>query len=359
MLRIGVLGALDAIHRGERHGRGSGSRRPSPAQRARAAAGGPGPGRLGRSAGGRPVERRATAAGDRRAAGVRLASAACPGAAAGAPHSPAVVLVSEPPGYAVRLPVAAVDAWLFESLVRQAGDDDRSENARALSQRGARICGGDRRTASSPPNHGRSPRRPGWTGCAPSPRSAGVRPSCAPGDANEAVMAAEPLTREHPLREEGWRLLAMGLYAEGRQADALTALRRARDILADELGMDPGPALLQVETDVLAQRLAVPVARSAAARTGPRRPVGSTARWTPRQRQVRRSPVPRPRQAQPTTTTAASAAFGHAAAPAAAPPTPSRTPLRRSSAGTTNSTPCIRWRPRPPTIRSAGRADRR
>ena len=60
------------------------------------------------------------------------------------------------------------------------------------------------------------------------------------GDANEAVMTAEALTREHPLREEGWRLLAMGLYAEGRQADALTALRRARDILADELGMDPG-----------------------------------------------------------------------------------------------------------------------
>ena len=80
---------------------------------------------------------------------------------------------------------------------------------------------------------------------------------------------------QHPLREEGWRLLAMGLYAEGRQADALTALRRARDILADELGMDPGPALLQVEADVLAQRLAVPVARSAAARTWAPPAVGS------------------------------------------------------------------------------------
>ncbi len=70
-------------------------------------------------------------------------------------------------------------------------------------------------------------------------------------------MAAEALTREHPLREEGWRLLAMSLYAGGRQADALDALRRARDILAEELGMDPGPALLQVETDVLRQRLAI------------------------------------------------------------------------------------------------------
>ena len=49
----------------------------------------------------------------------------------------------------------------------------------------------------------------------------------------------------------------MSLYAGGRQADALDALRRARDILAEELGMDPGPALLQVETDVLRQRLAI------------------------------------------------------------------------------------------------------
>ncbi len=79
------------------------------------------------------------------------------------------------------------------------------------------------------------------------------------GSATDAVLAAEVLTSENPLREEGWRLLAMSLYASGRQADALTALRRARDILADELGLDPGPALLQVETDVLTQRLAIPV----------------------------------------------------------------------------------------------------
>ena len=45
-----------------------------------------------------------------------------------APRTPASVLVSEPPGYAVRLPTAAVDAWRFESLVRRAGDD--ADNAR-------------------------------------------------------------------------------------------------------------------------------------------------------------------------------------------------------------------------------------
>jgi DNA-binding SARP family transcriptional activator len=48
---------------------------------------------------------------------------------------------------------------------------------------------------------------------------------------------------EHPLREESWRLLALALYDAGRQGDALAALRRAREVLADELGLDPGEGL--------------------------------------------------------------------------------------------------------------------
>src|SRR5262249_45031439 len=41
--------------------------------------------------------------------------------------------------------------------------------------------------------------------------------------------------------------------ASGRQGDALEVLRRARRVLRDELGVDPGPALRQLERDVLAQ----------------------------------------------------------------------------------------------------------
>ena len=41
--------------------------------------------------------------------------------------------------------------------------------------------------------------------------------------------------REHPVREESWRLLALALYDAGRQGDALAALRRAREVLTDEL----------------------------------------------------------------------------------------------------------------------------
>ncbi|MFJ7076885.1 BTAD domain-containing putative transcriptional regulator [Streptomyces sp. NPDC098781] len=74
------------------------------------------------------------------------------------------------------------------------------------------------------------------------------------GALHEAVAEADTLTREQPLREEGWRLLALALWANGRQGDALAALRRARDGLRNELGVDPGPQLVELEEAVLQQR---------------------------------------------------------------------------------------------------------
>ncbi|HEU0212493.1 MAG TPA: BTAD domain-containing putative transcriptional regulator [Jiangellaceae bacterium] len=53
------------------------------------------------------------------------------------------------------------------------------------------------------------------------------------------VAELEAMVREHPLREESWRLLALALYDACRQGDALAALRRAREGLAGELGLDP------------------------------------------------------------------------------------------------------------------------
>ena len=75
--------------------------------------------------------------------------------------------------------------------------------------------------------------------------------------AAEAVAAAEVLVRQQPLREESWRLLALGLWAGGRQAEALAGLRRARRHLATELGLDPGPALVELEDAILGQRMEV------------------------------------------------------------------------------------------------------
>ena len=84
---------------------------------------------------------------------------------------------------------------------------------------------------------------------------------------HEAVAAElEGLVREHGLRERLWGQLMLALYRCDRQSESLRAYQRARDLLADELGLDPGPALRELERQVLAQdpALAAPVLTSRA-----------------------------------------------------------------------------------------------
>lgn len=73
------------------------------------------------------------------------------------------------------------------------------------------------------------------------------------GEHAEAVAELEQLVREHPLREQLWALLVRALYRSARQGDALAALRRAREHLADQLGVDPGLELRRLEAAVLRQ----------------------------------------------------------------------------------------------------------
>ncbi|MFD6636827.1 BTAD domain-containing putative transcriptional regulator [Micromonospora chalcea] len=58
---------------------------------------------------------------------------------------------------------------------------------------------------------------------------------------------------EHPLRERLRIQLMLALYRSGRQPDALRVGRRGREILVDEYGLDPGPALTELETAILRQ----------------------------------------------------------------------------------------------------------
>ena len=71
------------------------------------------------------------------------------------------------------------------------------------------------------------------------------------GEQAASVPDAERLVREAPLRERRWVLLATALYRSGRQADALAAIRAARDRLAEELGVEPGAQLSELELGIL------------------------------------------------------------------------------------------------------------
>jgi predicted ATPase/DNA-binding SARP family transcriptional activator len=79
----------------------------------------------------------------------------------------------------------------------------------------------------------------------------------------EVTGELEGLTGEYPLRERLWRLLVLALYRAERQADALAAYRRARDMLTAELGLEPGEELQRLEQAVLRQEVppAAPTAR--------------------------------------------------------------------------------------------------
>jgi predicted ATPase/DNA-binding SARP family transcriptional activator len=74
----------------------------------------------------------------------------------------------------------------------------------------------------------------------------------------EVTGELERLVAEYPLRERLWRLLMLGLYRGGRQADALAAYQRARVMLADELGLEPGEELRELEQAVLRQQVPPP-----------------------------------------------------------------------------------------------------
>ena len=69
----------------------------------------------------------------------------------------------------------------------------------------------------------------------------------------ELVGEVQVLVREHPLRERLRALLMQALYGSGRQVEALELYRETRQLLVDELGIEPSPALQELEQAVLRQ----------------------------------------------------------------------------------------------------------
>jgi DNA-binding SARP family transcriptional activator len=73
------------------------------------------------------------------------------------------------------------------------------------------------------------------------------------GRHREVVAELEALVREHPLRERLRAALMHALYASGRQAEALEVYRQTRAQLVDSLGIEPSPALQELERAILRQ----------------------------------------------------------------------------------------------------------
>ncbi len=80
-----------------------------------------------------------------------------------------------------------------------------------------------------------------------------LRARLAVGHLNEVIAEAERLVTEHPLREGVWAVLMLALYRAGRQGEALRAFSRVRQVLAEELGIEPSGELRHLEQRILEQ----------------------------------------------------------------------------------------------------------
>ncbi|MCX2952053.1 AfsR/SARP family transcriptional regulator [Lentzea sp. NEAU-D7] len=80
----------------------------------------------------------------------------------------------------------------------------------------------------------------------------------AAGRAVDLVPELQELTRRHPLRDRFWAHLMLALYRSGQQAGALSVYRQVSEMFADELGVDPAPALSELHEQILRGEVAPP-----------------------------------------------------------------------------------------------------
>ncbi|WP_200865859.1 BTAD domain-containing putative transcriptional regulator [Amycolatopsis decaplanina] len=170
-----------------------------------------------------------------------------------APREPARLLVTVARGYALR--ADSVDAWDFEAAVtaaRELLDARRADTALSRVDSALALWRGPAYAEFAEEGwaRGEVSRLTELRSLAGELRAEAL---LALGRAAEVIPELEPRVREYPLRENGSRLLALALYRSGRQGDALAVLRTTRELLADELGIDPGAALRDLEADILAQ----------------------------------------------------------------------------------------------------------
>jgi DNA-binding SARP family transcriptional activator len=110
-----------------------------------------------------------------------------------------------------------------------------------------------------------------------------VEADLASGRAGDLAADLQQLVQAHPFRERLHGALMLALYRSGRQADALQAYLDARTLLVEELGLEPGPTLRDLEMAILRQDPVLEAPRTDSARTGPS---DSPRSWLPRERRT-------------------------------------------------------------------------
>jgi DNA-binding SARP family transcriptional activator/energy-coupling factor transporter ATP-binding protein EcfA2 len=183
---------------------------------------------------------------------VRLRHALEPSRARGAAGE---VLVTREPGYLLRVAPGALDAARFEELTAQARRAlarDAVDTAASLLGEALGLWRGQAFQEFTDTEFG----------AAEADRLAELRLVAVEdrieadlrlGRHRELAAELEGLVRDQPLRERLWAQLLLALYRSGRQADALLAYQRARSVLVEELGIDPGAELRGLQTAILAQ----------------------------------------------------------------------------------------------------------
>jgi basic membrane lipoprotein Med (substrate-binding protein (PBP1-ABC) superfamily)/DNA-binding SARP family transcriptional activator len=71
------------------------------------------------------------------------------------------------------------------------------------------------------------------------------------GKTTEVLAPLEAAIREDPLRERSRELLMLALYRSGRHAEALRTYQRLRELLAEELGLEPSPTVVRLQEKIL------------------------------------------------------------------------------------------------------------
>jgi DNA-binding SARP family transcriptional activator/pimeloyl-ACP methyl ester carboxylesterase/class 3 adenylate cyclase len=164
-------------------------------------------------------------------------------------------LVTQPPGYLLRVAPGELDALRFEQFAAE-GDaalaaGDAAMAAQCLDQalglwRGSALADFD----TVPSARAEAARLEEQRLAALESRAEAL---LACGRNRDLIAELETLTAAHPLRERFWYQEMLALYRAGRQADALRAYRELRDILVAELAIEPGPELRELHARILRQ----------------------------------------------------------------------------------------------------------